>query len=274
MRELPAISASFTFSQSSLQDYSDCPRRFWLRYGERLQWPAVESEPTLENERRQQEGQHFHRLVQQHRLGLPAEKLARFASTANLSRWWENYLGDDFGITGYAQYAELSLSAPVAGHRLLAKYDLAAIQTGEKALIFDWKTYHKRPRDEWMAVRWQTRVYRLLLVMAGAHLNGGIPLAPEQVEMIYWYADFPTRPARFPYTVAQYQRDLEAVKQLVIEISTTRMDFPMTDETTRCAYCTYRSYCERGAAAGQGDNLEAELQEYDFDFEQVQEIAF
>ena len=62
----------FTFSQSSLQDYTDCPRRFQLRYIEQLKWPAVESEPVLDNERRQQEGQLFHRLVQQHRIGLPA----------------------------------------------------------------------------------------------------------------------------------------------------------------------------------------------------------
>ena len=59
--ELPP---TFTFSQSSLQDYFDCPRRFQLRYIEQVAWPAVETEPMLENERRQQAGLHFHRLVQ------------------------------------------------------------------------------------------------------------------------------------------------------------------------------------------------------------------
>jgi len=67
------LSPSFTFSQSSLQDYFDCPRRFQLRYIEHLAWPAVETEPVLENERRQQEGQLFHRMVQQHLVGLPVE---------------------------------------------------------------------------------------------------------------------------------------------------------------------------------------------------------
>src|SRR5574341_339738 len=78
----------FTFSQSSLQDYADCPRRFQLRYIDQLAWPAVETEPVAENERRQQEGQLFHRLAQQHLLGLPAENLARLANTPNLERWW------------------------------------------------------------------------------------------------------------------------------------------------------------------------------------------
>ena len=86
------IPAKFTFSQSSLQDYADCPRRFQLRYLNRLLYPAAESEPALENERHQQEGQYFHRLAQQYLLGIPAEKLARLANTPNLHRWWENFV--------------------------------------------------------------------------------------------------------------------------------------------------------------------------------------
>ncbi|MEW5828170.1 MAG: PD-(D/E)XK nuclease family protein, partial [Chloroflexota bacterium] len=81
-----------TYSQSSLQDYADCPRRFQLRYLDRLKWPGVETEPALENEMRQLEGQVFHRLVQQHLVGIPAGRLEKLANTPNLSRWWDNYL--------------------------------------------------------------------------------------------------------------------------------------------------------------------------------------
>jgi hypothetical protein len=55
-----------TLCQSSLQGYVDCPRRFDLRYVQRLSYPAMESEPALENEKHQQEGEYFHRLAQQH----------------------------------------------------------------------------------------------------------------------------------------------------------------------------------------------------------------
>ena len=41
---------TFQFSQNSLQDYVDCPRRFQLRYLLRQPWPAVESEPLSEYE--------------------------------------------------------------------------------------------------------------------------------------------------------------------------------------------------------------------------------
>jgi len=81
-----------TLSQSSLQDYNDCPRRFELRYLEQLAYPAIETEPALENEKHQQEGEYFHRLAQQHLIGIPAEQVAKFANTDNLQRWWDNYI--------------------------------------------------------------------------------------------------------------------------------------------------------------------------------------
>jgi RecB family exonuclease len=262
------IETPFTFSQSSLQDYVDCARRFQLRYIDQLQWPAVETEPALENERRQAEGQQFHRLAQQHLLGLPADKLARLANSENLSRWWANWLDfrsrQDFGSFS----TELSLSAPLGPHRLVAKYDLIAVQDG-RATIFDWKTYHKRPKNEAMAARLQTRVYQALLVTSGAHLNGGQPFTPEQVEMVYWYTEFPQEPARFGYTPAQHQRAWDGLVKLAGEIS-ARQDFPLTDDEKKCAYCTYRSYCDRGTRAG--DEVESELSDFDINLEQVQEI--
>ena len=268
---------SFTFSQSSLQDYFDCPRRFQLRYIEHLAWPAIETEPVQEYERRQQAGQLFHRMVQQHMVGLPEDKLTRLAISPDLSRWWRNYLGYEFGLSGYVKYTELTLAAPVGSHRLLAKYDLVAMLPGKKALIFDWKTSYKRPRDEWMAVRMQTRVYRSLLVQAGTSLNDGSPILPEQIEMIYWYAEFPSEPTRFSYHSAQYRRDWDILTQLIDEIS-TQHTFPLTEDEKKCAYCPYRSYCNRGGKAGTLEEAEAEKElpdpNFNLNFEQIAEIEF
>lgn len=263
--ELPT---PFTFSQSSLQDYVDCARRFQLRYIEQLQWPAIETEPALENERRQAEGQQFHRLAQQHLLGLPAEKLARLAISENLSRWWANW--QDFrNLADFGSLSpEIGLSAPIGEHRLVAKYDLIAVKNG-RATIFDWKTYHKRPKNEAMSARLQTRVYQALLVVAGAHLNGGQPFSPEQVEMIYWYTDYPQEPAKFSYTQAQHKRNWDELTKLVSEIS-TQGSFPLTGDEKKCAYCAYRSYCDRGARAG--DEAEVELNDFEISLEQIQEI--
>ncbi len=271
------LNPSFAFSQSSLQDYFDCPRRFQLRYIEHLTWPAVETEPAMENERRQQAGQLFHRMVQQHLVGLPVEKLTRQATSPDLSRWWQNYLGYQFELDGFAKYTELALTAPIGTQRLLAKYDLVAILPGQKAIVFDWKTYHKRPKDEWMAVRMQTRVYRALLVQAGAYLNSGTPIQPGQVEMVYWYADFPSEPTRFSYNAAQYKRDWDALTGIIEEIGLLRT-FPLTDDERKCAYCPNRSYCNRGGKAGALEDAEAEIEtaagEFNLNFEQIAEIEF
>ncbi len=272
----PTPPAILTYSQSSLQDYADCPRRFQLRYLDRLKWPGVETEPALENEKRQVEGQLFHRLVQQHLVGIPAERLEKLANTPDLSRWWDAYLHHRPELTGYTLYPELSLSAPVGGTRLMAKFDLVAIHPDGKALIYDWKTYQKRTRDEWLAARWQTRVYRSLLVQAGSHLNGGRPILPESIEMVYWFANYPDDPARFAYTSAQFKRDWSAISRIVEEIAASG-SFPMTEDDSRCRFCPYRSYCDRGVVAGDlGDiEAEAELDEvFDINFEQIGEIEF
>jgi hypothetical protein len=278
-----------TLSQSSLQDYADCARRFKLRYLDRLSYPAVETEPALENEKHQQEGEYFHRLVQQYLIGIPAEHITRFANTPNLGRWWENFqtakdltglreilqkrsekTGDPSGL-----YPEATLSAPLGKYRLLAKYDLIAIRDG-KVTIYDWKTYRKRPRNEWLSGRMQTRVYRAILVQAGAHLNQGTPFEPEQIEMVYWFADFPDDPARLAYTSLQFTRDWDSLLKLSQELAAAS-SYPLTEDRQKCLFCTYRSYCERGIQAGDLDQAEAEREAeelFDIDFEQIGEIAF
>jgi CRISPR/Cas system-associated exonuclease Cas4 (RecB family) len=267
-----------TLSQSSLQDYVDCARRFQLRYIDRLSYPAVESEPALENEKHLHEGEFFHRMVQQYLIGISAEQVAKLANTPNLQRWWENFL--NFGALADFKnlpglYPEATLSAPLGNFRVIAKYDLIAIRDN-KVTIYDWKTYRKRPRNEWLAARMQTRIYRALLVHAGAYLKDVIALVPDQIEMVYWFSNFPDDPARFNYTSMQYKRDWDLLVRFADEIHNAS-SYPLTDDRTKCLYCPYRSYCERGVRAGSEDQAEAEMEAeelFDVNFEQIGEIAF
>jgi CRISPR/Cas system-associated exonuclease Cas4 (RecB family) len=263
-------------SQSSLQDYVDCSLRFKLRYLDHLSYPAFESEPALENEKHQQEGEYFHRLVQQYLVGIPKEHVSKLANTPNVQRWWNNFLQDFEKLPESGRlYSEHSLSAPLGNYRLLAKYDLVHVQDG-KATIYDWKTYRKRPRNEWLSARMQTRVYRAMLIKAGTHLNNGQAFVPEQIEMVYWFADFPTEPARFEYNTAQYQRDWDLLLKLSSEVDSAA-SYPQTDDRQKCVYCAYRSFCERGIQAGDWNEAESETQAeelFDVNFEQIGEIAF
>ncbi len=159
--QIPGFPAQtvFTFSQSSLQDYLDCPRRFQLRYVLDALWPAVEAEPVAEVERRQREGLLFHRLVQQFFLGLPPDSLAGLAKSPDLTRWWNNFISNAPDLAGWELHSEKALVSPLASHRLICKYDLLAIRGG-KAVIYDWKTFREAPKER----------------MAGsAHANKGLP---------------------------------------------------------------------------------------------------
>ena len=282
------LPTDFQFSQGSLQDYVDCPRRFQLRYIQRRAWPAVEAEPALESERHLQRGAAFHRLIHQHVLGLSPERLSSTITDEDLSRWWHNYLESAPADLPASLYPEVVLSAPVSEHRLIAKYDLVAVDAGQRIVVVDWKTSHKRPQRKWLAERLQTRVYPYLLVRAGSHLNEGQPFQPEQVEMVYWFANFADDPERFPYHTAQYDADSAYLASLIEEIKELALspskglrdeDFALTTQERRCRYCPYRSLCQRGTRAGPFDEAEDEPEwgddfEIALDFEQIAEIEY
>jgi CRISPR/Cas system-associated exonuclease Cas4 (RecB family) len=267
------ITAPFTFSQSSLQDYNDCPRRFQLRFIDKVHWPAVETAPILENEHRQIEGQIFHRMVQQYFIGLPEEKITLLASTDNLRRWWENFLTQGPKRANGLNFTELSLAARIGKHRIIAKYDLVAVKPIGTLTIYDWKTYLKRPKRIWMADHYQTKVYLSLLHRSRNKFVNLGNTSSETIEMIYWYSEFPDKPEKFTYEVSQASQTWEALEQLINEID-ARQSFPMTENDKFCSFCVYRSFCERGVNAGEFDDIDISPTIDDIDLEQIQEIEF
>jgi RecB family exonuclease len=269
------------FTQSNLQDFIDCPRRFELRYLLQLKWPAVQTEPELEQENHLRQGQNFHQLVHQHLLGQPVDQLTLQISDPDLQNWWQNYLQSEplAGLPA-THYPEFILSTPFEGFRLLAKYDLLAIEAGHKAVIIDWKTSRHHPSHLTLQQRTQTRLYPFLLVKAGTHVNGGQPIQPEEVEMNYWFAAEPEKPEHFAYSSDQYQQDQEFLAGLIHEISQCKPgDFLLTPDEKLCRFCNYRSLCNRGIKPGSMVDLEDEPepgteQPFDLDFEQIAEIEF
>jgi CRISPR/Cas system-associated exonuclease Cas4 (RecB family) len=285
------VPAGFQFSQSSLQDYSDCRRRFQLRYLQRFIWPAIESEPALENERLIERGNTFHRLAHQALIGLPVERLGETIQDEVLRTWWENFCNfiDQSGLKIAAElHPETSLSAPIEAYRLTAKYDLVVSDDEGGFRIYDWKTSVRQPERKWLSGRHQTRVYPYLLASAGDALNHGKRIDPGKIEMIYWLPAYPDQPVRFPYSAAQYESDHRFITNLIEEITQLAPDqFQLTSQTQKCAYCVYRSLCERGQQAGtlatsigspenelQGSSERGDEGEIQIDFEQIAEIEF
>lgn len=271
------VRPDFQFSQNNLQDYIDCSRRFQLRHILQQKWPAVQSQPVVEQERHMQQGARFHNLVYQHQLGLPAESLQPLAAENNLGDWWQNYLERSPRPLPARRYPEFTLTAPFAGFRILAKYDLLAVDPGQRVMIVDWKTSLKAQSMPYLRERMQSRLYPFLAVLAGSCINNGSPVQPEQVEMVYWFANEPENVVRFAYNQQRFYEDQQFFYNLISEIAAKNEgQFTVTGNAQRCVYCTYRSLCGRGESAGpwQEDEDQQDRDLSSLDFDAVGEIRF
>jgi CRISPR/Cas system-associated exonuclease Cas4 (RecB family) len=148
-------------------------------------------------------------------------------------------------------------------------------------VIVDWKTSQRRTARDTLIGRWQTRVYRYLLVQAGAELNEGNALVPEQIELVYWFTNYPQQRERLPYDYSQYTDDKAALLTILEEIDARDEEkWPLIDDLARCRYCTYQTLCERDQQASAVDAPEPDWEpqeepdDWEIDLEQVGEIAF
>ncbi len=274
-RSLPA---PFRFSQGNLQDYVDCPRRFQLRHVLMQPWPALITDSPHEFERHLQRAADLHRLAHQCYLGVAPERLAETIDDAELGRWWQTFLDHpppDLPQT--VRRAEVVLTAPLAGHRLLAKVDLLAADPRQRLVVVDWKAVKTRPPRDILARRLQTRVYRTLAVKAGAAYFGSQPPAPEQVEMCYWFANDGGQVERLAYDAGQHDADCSYLADLIDGISAQQQSiWPLTADVRKCRFCNYRSLCERGVTPGFFQDLEDDIEPtpLEIDLEQIAEIEF
>lgn len=274
---------NFQFSQSNLQDFDTCPRRFELRHLRQLKWPAIEAEPVEEAERLARLGQDFHRLVQQHLIDIDRDILEETLvdTDPDLQTWWGNYLAHrPVALVGTQIYPELTLSTPLRGYRLTARFDVLATQPDGTFLIIDWKTSQKKPTRESLAGRMQTKIYPYVLAAAGAAFNQGQPVDPASVNMMYWYPQAPDEPELFEYTQKRFQLDEEFLSELIDQIKSTaeKDHFALVDNKKTCTYCVYRSFCDRGSNPGPLEETESEANdEIDIlalDWDQIAEIQF
>ncbi len=272
------LDADFAFTQGSLGDYADCARRFELRYIKRLRYPALEVNQWLEYEEGLRRGNRFHKLAQHHLLGVPADLLSRsLADDDDLGRWWETYLSHGLADLPPERHAEITLQTTIGGQRLLAKYDLLAVEPGGAAIIVDWKTGERVPSRGYLQGRMQTVVYRYVLAKAGAHLYGGETIPPERIRMDYVYVAQGGQRVSLEYSAARMAEDEARLLEMVGAIGAAEA-FPLTEDERRCRFCTYRAFCGRGGAGDLSEYVEdGEAEEegsIELDFDQIAEIEF
>jgi hypothetical protein len=264
----------FTFSQSSLQAYEDCPRRFWLTYVAQLPWPASAASPIYEHEQLLRLGETFHRLVERTESAMAPQEISAGLQPP-LATWYQSYLTqrpadlptehvevERVLVTEMVFPAEPTPDRTPARRRLAAKYDLIAAETGGRVVIVDWKTGQRRPDPAALRRRLQSAVYPFVLVEASANLPWG-PVRPEQVEMRYWFTAAPGQPVVLTYDGAQHAANRTRLQRLLAEAASGRdeADYPKVADTEfsrrrHCAVCIYRSRCNRGATAGDLHDLD------------------
>lgn len=271
----------FRFSSQSLQDYVECQRRFALRSIQKLDWPAEESSPYLAFEQFRQKGNQFHACIDQYFHHVDPKAIESRITDDELRQWWDSFLQFMTGKNFTFSTSEILFQTNLNEHVLIAKFDLLVLQANGNFTIYDWKTTasKKEPNPKFLKEKMQTRIYPFVLSRSSNLANGKQAVQPAQVELVYWFPQFPDQSERFPYSSIQMQDDEKMIAGLMNEISQkTVADFPKTEDERRCRFCVYRSYCGCGKQAAnifEGEpEFDLDLSDLDLDMEKIEEISY
>ena len=241
------IPNEFSFSQSSLQSYLNCPRQFELLYLQKLAWPAQKYADAEKFDLDLAAGQSLHQAIQRYLLGFDESLILEGLQAGKDPRvpiWFTNFqtrLGYLKEKTDFI--AEIPVSILFGQYWLTAKFDYLCLDNGHTH-IFDWKTSAKKPGKTLLLESMQTKVY---LTVAHQSEQGSAKTVPT---ISYWEANFPDLDLTIVPSERTLARAATDLNNLISEIA-AQTEFPMTKTPQRCVYCKFRSYCNRGALPGE-----------------------
>jgi CRISPR/Cas system-associated exonuclease Cas4 (RecB family) len=253
------LEANFFYSQHNLGDFLDCPRRFYLQYIAKQPWPLITENigemDALTYREYLRQGVVLHRWIERFWLGLADKRMtdSSFSDRAKLEleTWWTRFLAEDFRALPAQRVPELELVTAIEARSIYARYDLLAVEDG-KAVIIDWKTTRltKATTTHFWRNRLQTRVYLYVLACAGSPFNNGNPIPPENCIMRYWLANAENDEHRWveiDYSQSEFDTDHRRLSKLISEIERRdgEANFEKTNDQRKCAFCTYRTLCDR-----------------------------
>jgi len=239
-------------AQGHLTLLATCPRKFQHGVLDQLGMPEA-----IDQQARLQQGERFHRLVQQWLLHLPIVPLLE--SDGQLHQWFAAFQQASPQILASGLWQpESDRIWQLADYLLTVRYDLL-ILGHDHAKILDWKTYARPPRSQPLERHWQTRLYSFVLAETSAY-------PPEQISMIYWFfpADRETTTPQslaLPYTTAKHEETRQDLTRLLTNLThwldryQTGEPFPQVGwNSEACVTCNFAARCGRTIAPSRDES--------------------
>lgn len=256
------------FSQSALEIFQKCRRRFQYRYIDGLYWPAkwgIDAEIEKELEK----GRKFHLLAERYYIDGSIQN--QIVEDQELNAWLQRLRR----FLPYSQYiisSEQELRYKEKQFKFLAKYDLLHYNKEKKLIeLYDWKTDKKSLLKKDLENSTQSRFYLYLFKLAGQRYYSDKYDIEKNPVLIYWNPRFAEEKKIINYTDEDFSNDSSYFESLVERIL-TEGEFPMTENLDICRYCEYRPIC-RGKKTEKREIFEEDL-DMDMNWEEIEELEF
>ena len=203
-------------TQAHLKVLAESPHRFQRQFLDDLGMPSVAG-----NAEAIARGKQFHQLMHQRSLQLPVEALVE--GDRDLQRYFEAYEQQPPSLLEGDRVAEYPLATPLSSFQLFGVLDVL-VRNADRMQIVDWKTYRRALTAERLKEDWQTRLYLFLL----AEWSG---LAPENLSMVYWFAEAPELSVEIGYSAGDCERDRRDISALLEKLNSwlESGQFPASD---------------------------------------------
>src|SRR6056297_1016627 len=256
------------FSQSALDIFQKCRKRFQYRYIDGLYWPAkwgIDAEIEKELEK----GRKFHLLAERYYLDGSIQD--QIVEDPELNAWLKRLKS----FLPYSQYvisSEQELRYRHKKFKFLAKYDLLYYNKEKKLIeLYDWKTDKKSLLEKELENSTQSRFYLYLFKKAGQKYYSDKFDIQNNPDLIFWNPRFPEEKKIINYSDEDFSKDSIYFEDLVGKIL-MEDEFPMTNNFNICRYCEYRPIC-RGKQTEKREIFEEDL-DMDLNWEEIEELEF
>ncbi|MBF2057749.1 MAG: PD-(D/E)XK nuclease family protein [Cyanobacterium sp. T60_A2020_053] len=184
-------------SQSHLNNLEKCPRQFIDAYFKQLT-----NFHKFDENNSTEWGSLFHRLMQQKKLNLPLTNILNqkqdLQESLSALHTAINDLCEDQDIISSEAEVKLQLKW-LDKYIFTVVYDQLILKPNQ-AIIFDWKTYLKPTKIDYLVNNWQTKLYLFVLTEI-------MDYAPENISFIYWFVKLPNNPESYQINYDQKSHD-------------------------------------------------------------------